>query len=439
MAKEGRTPGLKSSKRYEPDRHWLRQFINSPDPNQTFERLLAEPNSEGSSSPRNHIQKSLAEFDASFFGEPANNQVQSSQTRTVLQASTPLLQRSPLAPSPETVKLNVVTVSVPPAVALLGNVDDQYGSQSTTKPLGQESETHFKPLTTRTKEHTTVDVETADTASGPRITAGSTQNVTHMIKTEATEKFGPTVSPVPATIAALEVVDSSRLSPNPILRSPDKEDGSINKAEFPTISTESLVPRPSDNKRTSYSQIPKRPNANQVTRASDMTAQSTSKYAIRQASPTMQKNRELVVALIAYVTELLRSKSSDLDVPTVTQAEKTTTNLASSPSKPASSRGQPDVTKDLRSKGYRGTSKKRKTQISSEDEDASDSCGQEKPVLTSRKGKETMKRRFACPYFKHNPAKYGGRRYCCGPGWPDIHRLKFVQKIRSSHQTCLTM
>ncbi|KAF5534680.1 Nicotinate-nucleotide diphosphorylase [Fusarium mexicanum] len=32
--------------------------------------------------------------------------------------------------------------------------------------------------------------------------------------------------------------------------------------------------------------------------------------------------------------------------------------------------------------------------------------------------------KFACPYFKYNPAKYKDWRTCPGPGWNDVHRVK---------------
>ena len=34
--------------------------------------------------------------------------------------------------------------------------------------------------------------------------------------------------------------------------------------------------------------------------------------------------------------------------------------------------------------------------------------------------------RYACPYFKRNPQKYGGRSACSGPGWESVHRVKYV-------------
>lgn len=32
--------------------------------------------------------------------------------------------------------------------------------------------------------------------------------------------------------------------------------------------------------------------------------------------------------------------------------------------------------------------------------------------------------RFACPFYKHDPSRYGNRRTCPGPGWPTVHRMK---------------
>lgn len=33
-------------------------------------------------------------------------------------------------------------------------------------------------------------------------------------------------------------------------------------------------------------------------------------------------------------------------------------------------------------------------------------------------------KKFACPYFKHNPRRYQSVRSCPGPGWDTVHRLK---------------
>lgn len=33
-------------------------------------------------------------------------------------------------------------------------------------------------------------------------------------------------------------------------------------------------------------------------------------------------------------------------------------------------------------------------------------------------------RKFACPFCRHDPAKYRSVKTCCGPGWADVHRVK---------------
>ncbi|KAH9988127.1 hypothetical protein F4779DRAFT_632307 [Xylariaceae sp. FL0662B] len=33
-------------------------------------------------------------------------------------------------------------------------------------------------------------------------------------------------------------------------------------------------------------------------------------------------------------------------------------------------------------------------------------------------------RKWACPFYKHDPRKYSKHRSCTGPGWPSLHRLK---------------
>jgi hypothetical protein len=43
---------------------------------------------------------------------------------------------------------------------------------------------------------------------------------------------------------------------------------------------------------------------------------------------------------------------------------------------------------------------------------------------------------FACPFCKHDPDKYKTVKTCCGPGWGDIHRVKYVN-VPFNHWTCL--
>lgn len=63
-----------------------------------------------------------------------------------------------------------------------------------------------------------------------------------------------------------------------------------------------------------------------------------------------------------------------------------------------------------------------------EGEEGSDGGGDDKrrkrPRLASASSEET--KRFACPYYKRNPRKYCKWTSCPGPGWDEIHRVKFV-------------
>ncbi|KAK4656270.1 hypothetical protein QC762_309840 [Podospora pseudocomata] len=46
-------------------------------------------------------------------------------------------------------------------------------------------------------------------------------------------------------------------------------------------------------------------------------------------------------------------------------------------------------------------------------------------------------RRFACPFFKHNAAKYKHVKTCCGPGWKDVHRVKeHLYRRHSAKNSC---
>jgi hypothetical protein len=44
---------------------------------------------------------------------------------------------------------------------------------------------------------------------------------------------------------------------------------------------------------------------------------------------------------------------------------------------------------------------------------------------TKAGGRDPGTQKLACPYFKHDPAKYRQWRVCCGPGWGSIHRVKY--------------
>lgn len=35
-------------------------------------------------------------------------------------------------------------------------------------------------------------------------------------------------------------------------------------------------------------------------------------------------------------------------------------------------------------------------------------------------------KKFACPFSRHDPAKYKSVKTCCGPGWETVHRVKYA-------------
>lgn len=44
------------------------------------------------------------------------------------------------------------------------------------------------------------------------------------------------------------------------------------------------------------------------------------------------------------------------------------------------------------------------------------------PKVEGLKGEK----KFACPYYKRNPKKYRTWTSCPGPGWEEVHRVKYV-------------
>jgi hypothetical protein len=60
-----------------------------------------------------------------------------------------------------------------------------------------------------------------------------------------------------------------------------------------------------------------------------------------------------------------------------------------------------------------------------ESEDDNEEKRNKRNDVPRKKGyRSTRKRRFACPYFKRNPASDRNSRSCLGPGFIDVHRLK---------------
>lgn len=51
-------------------------------------------------------------------------------------------------------------------------------------------------------------------------------------------------------------------------------------------------------------------------------------------------------------------------------------------------------------------------------------AGGDKAKKKKMNPKEANEKTFACPFCKHDPAKYKKTKTCCGPGWEDVHRVK---------------
>lgn len=68
-----------------------------------------------------------------------------------------------------------------------------------------------------------------------------------------------------------------------------------------------------------------------------------------------------------------------------------------------------------------------KRQLPSDDRDASRDDDDEDDEDRTKRAKTDLAegcRKFACPYYKHDPATFANCRSCVGPGYPSIHRLK---------------
>lgn len=70
-----------------------------------------------------------------------------------------------------------------------------------------------------------------------------------------------------------------------------------------------------------------------------------------------------------------------------------------------------------------------KRQLKSRDRDdegsENDESNEQKPNKKRTKTDgDDNRRKFACPFFKHDPIRYKSHRTCVGPGWHEIHRVK---------------
>ncbi|KAF2036397.1 hypothetical protein EK21DRAFT_84083 [Setomelanomma holmii] len=69
------------------------------------------------------------------------------------------------------------------------------------------------------------------------------------------------------------------------------------------------------------------------------------------------------------------------------------------------------------------------------DENEDDDSRKRPRIQTQFSGSGSQDRkRLACPYFKHAPLQTYSSRACYGPGWPSIHRMKYLPfQSRSTH------
>jgi hypothetical protein len=77
--------------------------------------------------------------------------------------------------------------------------------------------------------------------------------------------------------------------------------------------------------------------------------------------------------------------------------------------------------------------KRRLTEVDDDETDEDDEERHEENRQSGEKlGQDRENRKYACPYFRYNPTKYRGWRICPGPGWADIHRVKYVSRDHNS-------
>jgi hypothetical protein len=55
--------------------------------------------------------------------------------------------------------------------------------------------------------------------------------------------------------------------------------------------------------------------------------------------------------------------------------------------------------------------------------------GNKRPRILSSSEEDSSSRRYACPFYKHNPIKYSQRGSCTGPGFKSISHLKYVLQM----------
>ncbi|GAB1312849.1 hypothetical protein MFIFM68171_03059 [Madurella fahalii] len=87
-----------------------------------------------------------------------------------------------------------------------------------------------------------------------------------------------------------------------------------------------------------------------------------------------------------------------------------------------------------------GPVKRRSKRARDDGDTAPDRSGVEETGARNKKkrvSREANARKYACPFCKHDPARYKNVKTCCGPGWDDVHRVKeHVYRSHSMKNSC---
>jgi hypothetical protein len=95
-----------------------------------------------------------------------------------------------------------------------------------------------------------------------------------------------------------------------------------------------------------------------------------------------------------------------------------------------SSSGTPDKGKKVGQRREKRAQRRGDESDQKSDEDSEDRKRKKRKKTEGGYGKwDSLKlRALACPYYQRNPRRYRHQKGCAGPGWKDVHRLKYVQR-----------
>lgn len=131
----------------------------------------------------------------------------------------------------------------------------------------------------------------------------------------------------------------------------------------------------------------------------------------------LSRKKEVLDRFMAAITECLDRKLEPFEEPCDGEG-----------CDPSSSRGssKSSACKKDGSSNKQTIGKKRQFQRD-DDEDGNASNGDDGQRNVNNKRSKTTpdgKRRYACPYKKYSPGRFGQVSTCCGPGWIEPHRVK---------------